>query len=69
MEEFRLVQRLGERAVTFPNVKTYPNATILLRDHLYIYIYASSLAKPDAYSRATDRNAFQHRTYAAHLAK
>ena len=32
---FQLVQCLGEREVCFPNVYTYPNAAILLRDRIY----------------------------------
>ena len=32
---------------------------------MLLYEYASSLAKPDAYSRAADQNAFLHHTYAA----
>ena len=46
---FQLVQHLGERKVfSLMYIRTYPNAAILLRNHLY------SLAKPAASSRTAE---------------
>ena len=61
----QLIQRLGEREVCFRNVQTYPTMPPFCYGtvYIYIYIYASSVAKPGTFSSTAER--FLRGTYAA----